>query len=76
LRVWILTEENNTGDSEHDTVIVSVHATEQGAKDAEATAIEEAQSQGKVVYGESDDEYDDAEDWNISFEIEEWEVEP
>lgn len=72
-KVWLLTEETNTGDSEHDTVVIGVFASPEGATQAMNAAVTDAQAQGEVVHGHEDPDNDEG-DWQRAFDVEEHEV--
>lgn len=71
-KVWILTEETNTGDSEHDTMIVGVFGSPEAATRGLNAAVASAQAGGKVVLGEED--ADDDGEWDRDFDVEAHEV--
>lgn len=68
--VFLLTEETNTGDSEHDTVVLGVFATRSAADEALDNAIDNAEAEGKEVLGGNPK----ADGWDVDFEITAWPV--
>lgn len=71
--VYVLYAEYQEGDL---AVVVSVHASQDGAKEAEAVAVKDAKDElHQQVYGE-EDEGEDEGDWDVCFHIEAFAVKP
>ena len=73
MTVWVLRFEGNT---DHTSGVIGVYATEADAHAARDAEIEGDKAEGRVVYGEADDDEEDGDDpnWEIDYTIEDFEV--
>lgn len=82
MRVYVVSIEYNVGacaGGEANQVVDSVHATQESAQARIAALVNEAVTEGALVYGRTEHQPDEAEDdsldeWDRDFHIEEFEV--
>jgi hypothetical protein len=73
MKVWLLISEEDA--VAQDRYVIGVFETPAAAVRARDVAEEEARSEGKVVYGDTDEDDEEIADWDIDFDVEEHEVE-